>query len=398
MRLRFGVCVLAAACGSSPSVGQDASMCAARAARPQARTRVDAITAGGTIYVYGGDEAPGTTMVPAPRQLVDELWTYDAACDTWKLAGAQQPPGPIGDYAAAYDSQRNRMILVGGQKGTVAQPPVTGEIWAYDLAAATWAQLAPTGTGPGARVGHALVYDAARDRLVLFGGDRGTAFSQIRGDTFELAFAAGADGAWTQLVASGAVGAPQTLRDAAFAVDASGARALLFGGAHDFTTYANDVWAFDLAANTWSMVATGGDIPSARFGTKMRVDASGRFWLFGGHDPFSLGVLNDTYSLDGATGRFAQVLGGDSSVDVGGVDHASPERRERQAMVALPSALWIFGGSSDCGPMDDVWHLDFAAPSAWTPIYAALIDETCPRRAMPGQQCQPPPNDCTNPF
>src|SRR5258706_1228557 len=121
------VLALLAACNSTATTGDggsgDGGNCGGRATRPQARSRVDAVLAGSTIYVYGGDEAPGTTMVPAPRQLVDELWTYDVACDAWTLLGTQQPPGPIGDYAAAYDSARNRMILIGGAKSLAAQPP-----------------------------------------------------------------------------------------------------------------------------------------------------------------------------------------------------------------------------------------------------------------------------------
>lgn len=38
------------------------------------------------------------------------------------------------------------------------------------------------------------------------------------------------------------------------------------------------------------------------------------------------------------------------------------------------------------------------APTKWTPVVPALIDETCQRRATSGQMCQPPPNDRTTPL
>ena len=147
---------------------------------------------------------------------------------------------------------------------------------------------------------------------------------------------------------------------------------------------------------------TGGDVPSARFASKLSFDtAGGRFVMFGGHDPASLGPLNDTYALtvDASGGATFQLLiAGDSDTTVAGVDHTSPERRERHAQVAAGGQLWIFGGASDCGPMDDVWTLDLNAPTKWTPVVPALIDETCQRRATAGQTCQPPPNDCTTPL
>ena len=399
---RLLACVLLIGCGSSPATNGDGGMCAPLTLRPQARQRVEGVLdpSAQKILVYGGDEAPISTALPAPRQLSDELWSYDVACGTWTEVGAQQPPGAQGEYAATFDSKRNRMILVAGQKGTAANPPVVDELWAYDTAAMTWTQLHPTAPGgpPGARVGHRVIYDAAHDRLVMFGGERTINFSgsDMFGDTWTLDFTGSADGVWQKLAGTG----PSKRRDAALATD--GSRVVLFGGASDFATYQNDVWVLDLGQGAWTQATTSGDVPSARFASKLTFDAAGgRFVMFGGHDPASLGPLNDTYALtvDASGGAaFTLLIAGDSDTTVAGVDHASPERRERHAQAAAGTQLWIFGGASDCGPMDDVWTLDLAAPTKWTPVVPALIDETCQRRATAGQMCQPPPNDCTTPL
>ena len=397
---RWFACLLLIGCSSSTN--HDGGMCGPLTLRPQARQRVEGVLdpSSQKILVYGGDEAPISTALPAPRQLTDDLWSYDVACGTWTELGMQQQAGPQGEYAATFDTARNRMILIAGQKGTAANPPVVDEVWAYDTAATAWTLLhpaAPAGT-PGARVGHRAIYDAGHDRLVLFGGERSINFSagDMFGDTWTLDFTTSADGVWQKLAGAG----PSKRRDAALATD--GNRVVLFGGASDFATYQNDVWVLDLGQGVWAQATTSGDVPSARFASKLSFDAaSGRFVMFGGHDPTSLGPLNDTYALtvdSSGSAAFNLLMAGDSDVTIAGVDHNSPERRERHAQVAAGSQLWIFGGASDCGPMDDVWTLDLAAPTKWTPVVPALIDETCQRRATSGQTCQPPPNDCTTPL
>jgi hypothetical protein len=46
------------------------------------------------------------------------------------------------------------------------------ELWSLDLAGIpTWAPLATEGTTPSPRFGHAAVYDRARDRLLVYGGN-----------------------------------------------------------------------------------------------------------------------------------------------------------------------------------------------------------------------------------
>jgi N-acetylneuraminic acid mutarotase len=394
---RLFACVLLVGCNSS-TTKPDGGMCAPLTLRPQARQRVEGVLdpSAQKILVYGGDEAPVSTALPAPRQLTDDLWSYDVACGTWTQLGMQEAPGAQGEYAATFDTKRNRMILIAGQKGTATSPPLVEEVWAYDTAAMMWTQLKPTGS-PGARVGHRAIYDAAHDRVVMFGGEKSINFNaaDMLGDTWTLDFTSSADGAWLELAGTG----PTKRRDAALATD--GNRVVLFGGASDFATYQNDVWVLDLGQGMWQKANTSG-APSKRFASKLSFDsAGGRFVMFGGHDPFSLGPLNDTYALtvdSSGNAAFTLLIAGDSDTTVAGVDHTSPERRERHAQAVAGMKVWIFGGSSDCGPMDDVWTLDLTAPTKWTPVVPALIDETCQRRAMPGQTCQPPPNDCTMPL
>ena len=68
-------------------------------------------------------------------------------------------------FAKAYDAERERAILFGGLGG--------GQVELFDLWAwtgAEWNELTFTGAAPEGRQRHAMAYDVARDRLVLFGG------------------------------------------------------------------------------------------------------------------------------------------------------------------------------------------------------------------------------------
>jgi hypothetical protein len=65
-------------------------------------------------------------------------------------------------HALAYDAARQRVVLFGGWN--------TGylfDTWEWD--GGTWSQRSPSAS-PSARFGHALAYDVARQRVVLFGG------------------------------------------------------------------------------------------------------------------------------------------------------------------------------------------------------------------------------------
>src|SRR5262245_28004587 len=97
----------------------------------------------------------------------------------------RQDIGPSGraGHAIAYESARKRTLLFGG-RGKES----LGDTWEWDGEA--WTQVADI--GPSGRDGHAIAYDAGRSRAVLFGGR--AEGGDLRADTWEW------DGeAWTQV-------------------------------------------------------------------------------------------------------------------------------------------------------------------------------------------------------
>jgi hypothetical protein len=101
--------------------------------------------------------------------------------DTWSLslsgtlAWSQiPPPDPLPSarlgMSMVYDSTRDRILVYGGGDAT----GTLGDAWALSLSGSpTWAQAAPTGNVPPARVAHAAVYDPSSDQMVIYGGNNG---------------------------------------------------------------------------------------------------------------------------------------------------------------------------------------------------------------------------------
>lgn len=121
-----------------------------------------------TFYndVWSLDLLPTTIAMTTPP--VDH-WTL--------LAPTGVPPSVRFGHSAIYDVQNNRMIVFGGQDDSVpASASYKNDVYILTLGATPgWSPAAVLGTPPSPRLGHTAVYDAAKQRMVIFGGnDAGT--------------------------------------------------------------------------------------------------------------------------------------------------------------------------------------------------------------------------------
>lgn len=112
------------------------------------------------VVLFGGERFGGD---------LNDTWTYDYDTDTWRnTAPAKAPPGR--HYSSmAYDPVSHRSILFGGAPGAQNVEKAMCDTWAYDLAKNTWTELSPK-TSPPARGWHAMAFDEAIGKIVLFGG------------------------------------------------------------------------------------------------------------------------------------------------------------------------------------------------------------------------------------
>lgn len=192
---------------------------------------------------------------------------------------AQSAPPAAWSVGATYDAARARVVVFGGfMRGYV------GGTWEWD--GHGWTR--PTETGPTPRNAPALVYDAARRQVLLFGGDRGS--EGALGDTWVY------DGhAWREMDTPGP--SPRSIH--AMVYDSQRRSVVLFGGVAEGHTL-GDTWEWD--GNGWARVATSGPSPRALHGLAYD-GVRGRTVLFGGQAVLAPDEpsLTDTWEWDGVT-------------------------------------------------------------------------------------------------
>ena len=187
---------------------------------------------------------------PNGADLFADTWEWDGARAQWVQRTPPletDSPAPRAGHAMVYDAARQKMFLFGGWQ------PATGlftpDQWEWDTGTKRWEARPVSGMQPSPRYGHAMVYDSDRHRVVLFGGfgGPGTAKSRLA-DLWEW------DGAtWVDKPPPGT--RPSARWNALMVYDASRQTIVLHGGntgtgTPPAGTYVDETWEWNGAA--WS--------------------------------------------------------------------------------------------------------------------------------------------------
>jgi len=170
-----------------------------------------------------------------------ETWAYDFDRDAWTKKTLKSHPTARAWSAMAYDQGLDRVVLFGGDADGDL-----GDTWTYDVNTDTWKQMSPAKSPP-ARHYSSMAYDPTSHRTVLFGGaPGGQKLEKPLCDTWAYDLA---KNTWTQLSPAAS---PSARGWHAMAFDAAIGKIVLFGGGADRGHFQNDTWLFDSSSNTWS--------------------------------------------------------------------------------------------------------------------------------------------------
>ena len=303
----------------------------------------------GVVVLFGGDGGD---------ELLRDTWEFDGR--TWSERTFASRPSARRKHAMVYDDQGGLTVLFGGEDAIGAP---LNDLWVYDGASWTQRQSNDQARAPFQRREHALAYDSARQRVVLFGGrDR---FGNLFDDVWEWDNAS-----WTERTpASG----PSARARHGLAFDAAAGATLLFGGIDDVADTPNDLWQWD--GQSWTQLTTPStEPPHGRMSPAWFYDVDrGRVVMFAGATG---GAERDVWEWDGASWSER-------------TPRTSPSPRVGHTLVydeARGRAL-LFGGRALDGvpPFDDVW--EWRADEARRPALQLTVFPTLagiPRDAVTG--------------
>lgn len=397
------------------------------------------------IFMFFGDAAEPQSCNPAAAQFLADGYTFDVRLGVWAEIEVQGTNKPLERVrpSGAWDTARKRFIVFGGRwrNGTSGNYTYLNDVWAFDPESRSWIELSPLDR-PGApvpRMNTVMVHDAVGDRLLVFAGGRASGITfAVDSDTWAFDLDTNT---WSRIAQGGMQPTPRLFHVGA--LDTKRNRLWVFGGGGEdsFTSaddFFRDLWYLDLATETWTQTALGTacrqdvncggapciegicNTPSKRIKGSLTYDETqDRLILFAGHDAGSLGNDNDLWSYDIANASWRRETAGDEynpisctgdddcpstrtcgpggvceqfgfcdfAADFATFDPNSPERRESHAAVTAGDRMYMYGGRTDCGLVNDTWYLDLQT-NQWIEVTPSFSGLTCWRSGR--QDCDQP--------
>lgn len=227
----------------------------------------------------------------------DHTWSLDLRKDNekWEKIHPTQSP-PYREYhSAVYDSQRERVVIFGGEQGWGSQYYLR-DTWAFDLNQNEWQELTPAGPTRPKLSRHVAVYDSIRDRMIVFSGARdnfGNPIMESNQKIHVLNFENSSEGTWETLYPQGPY--PSTREGAVAVFDPENNRMILFGGSNN-NQELNDLWALDFSsseAGTWMNLNPSGNKPDPRWNAAGTYNPINKLFIVSGGIDLSRGVSFD---------------------------------------------------------------------------------------------------------
>ena len=321
----------------------------------------------------------------------------------WAPVGAMQLTFPLlrGGSTSVYGNSNRIILFAGALDDAALGHPRLNDVWVLTHAngmggTGTWSNLIPNGAAdsPQVRYVHSAVYDAANNRMIIYGGCGGAVdlvgCFPIQNNVWVLSHANGLGGTptWTQLFPTG--GPPGDRQGHQAVYDPATNSMIVWAGQNGGGSFCDtypDVWVLSNANGlggtpNWTQLTTTGGPPPGQYDSTAVYDSSNNIMtVFGGwgtgtdcstptNAVWALSHANGTGGTPVWTNLVAQGATG------------SPANRAQHAAVYLPSTntMTIFGGTDINGAfLGDTWVLSHANGLGGTPAWSQLhINGTVP--------------------
>jgi hypothetical protein len=299
---------------------------------------------------YGGDGQPRNDVISL------KLGT---GSPRWRDISAGDGPAARAECAGAYVDRDRRVVIFGGTGDSKL-----GDTWALSLRGKpAWAMIEPESGFPSGAVTPSTIFDPVRDQMILYGGETG---SVSQGETWSLSL--GESPRWMQWTTNSGPGG----RNAHTAVyDARRDRMLVFGGYR----YAgginfNDLWSLSLGDRRWSRIDAAGERPSPRDGHTAVLDpVRDEMLVFGGWAAHSSSYYNDLYVLEMKDGYRWRRLDPPGGGPDGRFQHSAFYDPASERMFIAGGYGVYIGGPHYGSYRHDVWALSLGDDPSWANLY-----------------------------
>jgi hypothetical protein len=269
-------------------------------------------------------------------RFVTSMWEWNGSVGTW----AQRPESSealrnadryfSAGGARVYDTTRNKMVI----------PDSLNGFWEWDGGAGTWTLRGQ----PDARLHWAfgMIYDAERQKFVIVSAENSTAYNV---HVFEWD---PSDASFSERTTTGA---PPGRLSSAVAWDAARRKVVMFGGlAASLSSRLSDIWEWDPTTGAWEERHPTRPGPQARWTYAVAYhEAREHVFVFGGSDP---APMNDLWEWDGAAGEWiSHPFGATSAVPAGGVDYSLVYDSTRETLELFGSTFSV-SETSGAGGLD----------------------------------------------
>jgi N-acetylneuraminic acid mutarotase len=225
--------------------------------------------------------------------IVRDTWVFNCSSQVWtEMTPAISPSGRM-SHAMTYDAANERAIVFSGYG---AGGPTVNDTWAYDYSTNTWEEMSPV-MAPHARYGAAFTYDNVNESMIIFGGNSNGYFS----DTWSYNYK---NDTWTEFAP---ITHPQALKWSCMTYDSTIQKSILFGGNDVSLQSVNDTWVYDSVVNQWEEQSPA-KAPSTREAFGFVYDSlNERAILFGGFQVTNNEYPTDTWAYDYETNTWEDI-------------------------------------------------------------------------------------------